>query len=261
VTTRKGKRHSSGVLRCLAVDHCQGHDWDSVTQSQGQSGASSPFDRAAPSYGRIGTDFFSDLGQSLVSQTRILPGDLVLDVGAGTGAVTLPAANQSGPRGGVVAIDVSEPMLRRLLASDPNPGCAPVISVLMDATRLGLRDESHDVILCGLVLSALPFPEIALHEMCRVLRPGGRLGMSVAPGWWWQEDTRWSWHADLVNELDVQVTHTPSSGRRFVQGLLDGAPCDEVQVVEECRAIRWKSWTEFWTLGAGATDGDKYWKD
>lgn len=127
----------------------------------------SAFDRAAPTYGLVGTDFFSDLGHCLVCETRVDRDAKVLDVGAGTGAVTLPAAACSGPGGRVTAIDLSESMLRRLGVRAFGASSAPVAVAVMDATRLGLRDSSADAVVSGLVLSSLPRPEAAMHEICR----------------------------------------------------------------------------------------------
>jgi SAM-dependent methyltransferase len=208
--------------------------------------ARSAFDRAAASYGLVGTDFFSDLGALLVRRTGVVAGSSVLDVGAGTGAVTHPAAASSGTRGRVVAVDTSEPMLRTLQRRDRRGDGAPVAPVVMDATRLGFGDDSWDCVVSGLVLSSLPRPGPALDEMCRVLRPGGRLGISVAPGWWWQEDRRWAWHGSLMAELGTSFSSTPSSGPSFVKNLLAGAPLGHIWIGQETRSIRWGSSSEFW---------------
>ncbi len=50
----------------------------------------------------------------------------------------------------------------------------------------------------------------ALTEMHRVLRPGGTLGLWVAPSWWWRGDPRWNWHDDLRVSLDADVGHVPA---------------------------------------------------
>lgn len=51
----------------------------------------------------------------------------------------------------------------------------PGIAVVTDAQRLGLADESFDVVLCTEVLEHLPEPQAAIDEMFRVLKPGGTL--------------------------------------------------------------------------------------
>ena len=54
------------------------------------------FTQAAARYDTGGTEFFTDMGTRLVDQAQIRPGALVLDVGCGKGAVTLPAARLAG---------------------------------------------------------------------------------------------------------------------------------------------------------------------
>ena len=56
----------------------------------------------------------------------------------------------------------------------------------MDAHRLGFVDRAFAMVLCGSALDSFPGPGRALAEAHRVLRPGGTLGLRVAPRWWWQ---------------------------------------------------------------------------
>ena len=69
------------------------------------------FTQAAARYDTGGTEFFTTMGTRLVDQAQIRPGALVLDVGCGKGAVTLPAARQARDTGRVYAIDLPRPML------------------------------------------------------------------------------------------------------------------------------------------------------
>lgn len=72
--------------------------------------------------------------------------------------------------------------------------------VRMDAQQLALPDARFDVVLCSLGLMYLPDPGQALREMGRVLRPGGRLALSV-----WGERSRCGW-AVLFEIVDAEVT-------------------------------------------------------
>jgi SAM-dependent methyltransferase len=69
----------------------------------------------------------------------------------------------------------------------------------MDAQQLALPDAQFDVVLCSLGLMYLPDPGQALREMHRVLRPGGRLALSV-----WGERARCGW-AGLFEVVDAEV--------------------------------------------------------
>lgn len=203
------------------------------------------FDRAAETYGQLGSDFFSDLGVRLVQRLRLSPGAWVLDVGAGTGAATIPAVRQVGPQGRVTAIDVSLPMLLQLTKRVPLD-CQGVSISVMDAGRLGVRDGSQDAVISSLVLTSVSDPAGAIGEMVRVLRPEGRIALAVSPGWWWQEDADWDWHAELVADLGVTVETAPSAGARILHDLLVDAPLTDLELVEETFTIAWSSVQQFW---------------
>ena len=62
------------------------------------------FDRAAPTYDNVGVEFIAAVGRTLVSDAGIRPGERVLDVGCGRGAVLIPAADAVGPERSVLGI-------------------------------------------------------------------------------------------------------------------------------------------------------------
>jgi ubiquinone/menaquinone biosynthesis C-methylase UbiE len=107
----------------------------------------------------------------------IVPGDTVVDVGAGDGLIALGALDRVGPGGRVIFNDISEDLLEqcRSLAGD-DPRCD---FLLGSADELPLEDESVDVVTMRSVVIYLPRErkERALREFHRVLRPGGRLSL------------------------------------------------------------------------------------
>lgn len=120
----------------------------------------------------------ADRGRRWLADKCLGPGLRVLEIGCGTGALTLLAA-QKGAR--VVAFDVSGPMLRMARRKVADAGLSDRVRLeewgvsKMDA----LDDESFDVVLSTLVFSELSADERAwaLRHSFRVLRPGGRLGI------------------------------------------------------------------------------------
>jgi ubiquinone/menaquinone biosynthesis C-methylase UbiE len=73
----------------------------------------------------------------------------------------------------VTAIDISPAMLARLVAR----GAGRVAAARMDAARLGFRHSSFDCVLLHLAIAVVPDPAATMHEVARVLRPGGRISV------------------------------------------------------------------------------------
>jgi ubiquinone/menaquinone biosynthesis C-methylase UbiE len=111
-----------------------------------------------------------------VRLARIRPGERVLDVGCGTGTLTLAAARAAGPTGRVVGVEPGIEMVERARAKGRRSKL-PVDFVHAAGEHLPFPDDAFDVVLISLVLHQLPSD--ALHGMIgqvrRVLAPGGRL--------------------------------------------------------------------------------------
>lgn len=126
---------------------------------------------------------FGPWAELLLDAVAPAPGAAVLDVAAGTGALTRAAARRVGPHGRVVATDISPAMVEFNAAHPPQPGAAPVEAVVASATALGRTDGEFDVVLCQQGMPFFPDRPGALREMRRVLRPGGTIGVAVwTPG-------------------------------------------------------------------------------
>ncbi|MGY4646740.1 methyltransferase domain-containing protein [Mycobacterium sp. URHB0021] len=103
-------------------------------------------------------------------------GGTALDVGSGPGNVTAALARAAGPDGLALGVDISEPMLARAV----NAAAGPQVGFLRaDAQQLPLRDETVDAVTSIAMLQLIPNPGVALAEMARVLRPGGRIAVMV----------------------------------------------------------------------------------
>lgn len=122
---------------------------------------------------------FEPWAERLVEVAQVAPGDRVLDVASGTGAVARAAARRAGPGGVVVASDISAPMLARFAERPPTPGAAAIDFVVSPAEAVPLPDAEFDVALCQQGLQFFPDRPAAAAELRRLLRPGGRLAVSV----------------------------------------------------------------------------------
>jgi SAM-dependent methyltransferase len=110
---------------------------------------------------------------ALAALSGAAPGDRVLDVGSGTGALTTALAARVGPEGQVTGVDPSEPMVAFARRSAP----PHIRYAVHPAESLPFADGVFDAVASALVLHHVDADRRgeALAEMARVLRPGGRL--------------------------------------------------------------------------------------
>lgn len=108
----------------------------------------------------------------LASLAQARPGDRVLDLGCGTGALSEAMARVVAPGGSVLGIDPSEPMCRRARRRVQQARFE-----VMAAEALDLPDESIDVVVSALAIHHIDEPArpAAFAQAARVLRPGGQL--------------------------------------------------------------------------------------
>ena len=181
----------------------------------------------------------------LVAQAALRAGERVLDVACGTGVVTRLAAQQVGPAGHVVGLDLNAGMLARARAT-PSPAGATVDWREGDAGALPLEASSFDAVICQLGFQYFPDREQAAREMRRVLKPTGRLvalvwrGLSHSPGF-----------SALATALERNVSTAAAAVMRapFVfgdspdefRGLLAQAGFRTVRVGAEVRMVRFSS--------------------
>jgi ubiquinone/menaquinone biosynthesis C-methylase UbiE len=131
------------------------------------------FDRVADGYDREALRFFPFVADRLIARLRPAPGDKLLDVATGTGAVALAAAQAVGAAGRVTAIDLSEGMLSRLEAKLSKFGIANVDLHVMDAAALEFRRDYFHHVVCSFGLFFLPDMQAAARQWVRVTRLGG----------------------------------------------------------------------------------------
>ena len=111
-----------------------------------------------------------------VALARIGSGDRVLDVGCGTGSLTIAAARAAGPTGRVVGVEPSAEMIERARAK-ARRARRDVELVATAGEALPFPDDAFDVVLLSLVLHQLPSDPLhrTMAEVRRVLAPGGRV--------------------------------------------------------------------------------------
>lgn len=111
----------------------------------------------------------------LLDRLRLAGGESVLEIGCGTGAVTLPLAKAVGENGRVVAVDISEPMLGAARQRVSESGMHNVTLVLGDAQVLALEQAAFDIATSRMGVMFFADPVAAFRNIGGGLRSGGRL--------------------------------------------------------------------------------------
>lgn len=159
------------------------------------------------------------------------PGEQVLDVGCGSGAVTRDIARRIAPGGRVVGLDASLALVALARELAEAASLRDLIELRVgDVRSLPYPDDSFDAVLAATVLVHVPEGERAIPEMVRVTRPGGRVGVFDLDG-----DSILIAHPDraLTRRIVAAASdHATVDGwlARRLPGLLERAGLAEVRV-------------------------------
>ncbi|NUR69652.1 MAG: methyltransferase domain-containing protein [Hamadaea sp.] len=159
------------------------------------------FDRLAGEYDEV-VPFFATFAGQLLDWVGVRPGDRVLDLGCGRGALALEAQRRGAE---VMAVDAAPGMVRELTTRHPE-----IDAQVMDAHRLDFADASFDLVVSGFVVHLLADSVAAAAEVHRVLAPGGRFAFSwPGPS---SGDDRWAFARDLNREYTAYAQRERNNG-------------------------------------------------
>jgi demethylmenaquinone methyltransferase/2-methoxy-6-polyprenyl-1,4-benzoquinol methylase len=136
------------------------------------------FDSVAPRYDLMNDLMSAGLHRAWKAYTvmvaNVREGAQVLDIAGGTGDLALAFARNAGRTGRVVLTDINEAMLRHGRDRLLDAGYA-LDALVCDAEKLPFASGQFDLVSVAFGLRNMTHKDIALAEMCRVLKPGGKL--------------------------------------------------------------------------------------
>lgn len=112
-------------------------------------------------------------GDAAIEAAAIGEGEQILDVGCGAGATSQALAARVGPRGYVLGVDISAPLIDR--AREAAPAGAPLAFELADAGTAALPGQAFDLLFSRFGVMFFDDPAAAFAHMRGALKPGGRL--------------------------------------------------------------------------------------
>ncbi|ADD41421.1 arsenite methyltransferase [Stackebrandtia nassauensis] len=113
-----------------------------------------------------------------VAVADLAEGETVLDLGSGGGIDVLLSAKRVGPTGRAYGLDMTDDMLELARANASKAGATNVEFLRGEIEEVPLPDASVDVIISNCVINLSTDKPAVFAEMTRVLRPGGRIGLS-----------------------------------------------------------------------------------
>ena len=121
----------------------------------------------------------ADVTEAALAAAAPMPGEIVLDVGCGTGTTTLRLADAVGPSGQVLGVDISEQQLGLARQRVSDAGTTRVLLVLDDAATHDFAPESFDLCFTRFGVMFFADPVAAFRNIRRAMKPNGRLLLAV----------------------------------------------------------------------------------
>jgi SAM-dependent methyltransferase len=190
--------------------------------------------------------FMAGWSHALLEVAALEPGQHVLDIACGTGVVTRLAASRVGSGGAVVGVDLNAGMLALARMLPLQAGTAVIAWHATDATTLPWAEATFDEVLCQQGLQFFPDQPGVLRAMRRVVRPTGRVVLSV-----WRSLEHCPWQRAVATALERHVSaaaaaplHAPfalGEEADALRTLLTGAGFRRVHLWIESRLTRYGS--------------------
>ena len=217
--------------------------------------AAATYDAAADHFDDEPLGFWGRIGKRTVANLKLQAGAKVLDVGCGTGASALPAAQAVGKNGIVLGVDLASRLLERARTKALAAGLDNVEFRLADMTALKCPDDSFDAVVSVFSIFFVPDMEGLVRELWRMVRPGGKLAVTTwGPRIYEPAYSRWliavgKERPDLVSAFNPwdRITDVTS-----VRRLLQEGGVGDAEIMPENGVQPLRSPDDWWTIALGS---------
>jgi ubiquinone/menaquinone biosynthesis C-methylase UbiE len=217
--------------------------------------AAASYNAAADHFDDEPLSFWDLIGKRTVTNLRLQAGAKVLDVGCGTGASALPAAQAVGKDGFVVGVDLAARLLDRARSKATASNLDNVEFQVADMTALNYPDGSFDAVVSVFSIFFVPDMEGLVRELWRMVRPDGKLAVTTwGPRIFEPAYSRWlaavgKERPDLANAFNPwdRITDVVS-----VRKLLQDGGVKDTEVVAEEFFQPLRSPDDWWTIALGS---------
>ena len=222
---------------------------------EAQRRAAFTYNAAADFYDASPLSFWNYFGGRTVELLALRPGSNVLDVCCGAGASALAAARLVGRRGSIVGIDLAKELLVLARTKATQQHLANIQFESGDMLSLRFPNESFDAVVCVFGIFFVPDMTMAVRELWRRVRPGGKLAVTTwgpkfcepanAAFWSTIKDIR----PDLYKGFNPWDRINDSAG---LSKILDEGGVASPNIIAENRLHPIKSPEDWWTIVLGS---------
>jgi SAM-dependent methyltransferase len=199
--------------------------------------------------------FWERIGGSTVARLGLPAGAHVLDVGCGTGASALPAAQAVGPDGSVLGVDLAGRLLEQGRTKAMNRGLTNVEFRVADMTALEYPDSRFDAVVSVFSIFFVPDMEGLARELWRMVRPGGKLAVTTwGPHIFEPAYSRWL-AAIREERPDLHSAFNPwdrITDVESVRRLFRGGGVTDVDIIAEDGIQPLRSAEDWWVIALGS---------
>jgi ubiquinone/menaquinone biosynthesis C-methylase UbiE len=217
--------------------------------------AASTYNAAADHFDDAPLAFWARYGRRTIERLALPVGGSVLDVGCGTGASAIPAAERVGPSGKVVGVDVAARLLDIARRKAALQGLRNIEFRLGDMRELGYPDGSFDAVVCVFAIFFVPDMVAQTKELWRMVRPGGQLAITTwGPRMFEPGSSAW-WMAVRELRPDLHVAFNPwdrITEPQSLRELLSQGGVSEVQIGSEQSTQPLRSPEDWWQIVLGS---------